>query len=297
MFRRKVVSSCTIVSRVFLNARRSVLLEDPAEGEKERELRAKIVARYRGMSLRELTNIRYGHFAEQEGATRSTASQAYSAVNQGYPFWQNASNSGQGVDWLMLFTGLALLYVSFKMLFHRLSGVSLDAASVPLWAASPETQANSLLFSIQFDAGTREQIQKAYQGVRHAYPFTDFFEWVRIHYPEYGQGIVFGYEAAVNSLVGILCNGDSRTLMKLASGVQKAIKKQNTNPAQRLDDFLMDVGALTTIQSPVRHSVASGYAPLQPPPRPLQLHGGETMSIEGAIESTPGEVHSSVPFQ
>ncbi|RNF17623.1 uncharacterized protein Tco025E_04855 [Trypanosoma conorhini] len=297
MFRRKVASSCILASRVFLNARRSVSLEDPAERERERELRARIVARYRGVSLPELSNIRYGHFAEQEGATQSTASQAYNAVSQSYPFGQNNSNGARGVDWLMLFTGLALFYVSSKMLFQRFSGFSVDAAIVPLWAASPETQAKYLIYSIQFDARAREQIQKAYHSVRQSYPFTDFFQWLRVQYPEYGQGIAFSYESAVNSLVAIFSSGDPRALMQLGRGVQKAIKKQNTNSAQRLDDFLMDVGALATVQAPVRHSMASGYAVPQPPPQPLQLHGGEPMSIQGALESAPGEAHSSVPFQ
>ncbi|EAN93389.1 hypothetical protein C3747_7g302 [Trypanosoma cruzi] len=297
MFRLRAYSSCAIGFHVFLNTRRSLSIEESAEREKERTLREKVLARYRGTNFPELVNIRYGHFAEKEGATRSAASQAYRAVSQDRFFGQNASSGRQGVDWFMLFTGLALFYVSSKMLLQRLSGTSLDGASVPLWTANPETQAKFLLFSLQFDPNNREQIQQAYHSVRQAYPFTDFFQWLRVQHPEYGQGIVFSYEAAVNSLVTIISSGDSWALMNLARGFQNALKKRNTNSAQRIDDFLTDVGALAGAQSPGRYSMLPGYAPPQPPLQPLQLHGDEPMNIQGAIESPPSESHGSVPFQ
>ncbi|KEG12081.1 hypothetical protein DQ04_02021070 [Trypanosoma grayi] len=297
MLRRKLLSSCRVFSQPLLDARRSVIAEDPLEREREKELRQRVIQRYRGVNLPELTDFRYGHFAAQEGATTSAASQAYATVNNGFPMGGAGSSGRQGVDWLMLFTGFALVYVSSKFMLQRFSFGDIDNINMPLWSASLETQAKYLLFSIQYDVRTREQIRQAYHNVRQTNPFTDFFQWLRVQHPEYGHGVLYNYENAVGTLVSILSSGSSDSLMTLARSVQNALRKQGGSPAQRIDDFVTDLGALAGMRRVQGNTFSTGYVNSPPPPPSVQVYGTEPVTILNALDATPSKEHSSVPFQ
>ncbi|ORC89432.1 uncharacterized protein TM35_000122070 [Trypanosoma theileri] len=298
MFRRISSTSCAFNAPFLVNARRFLIPEDPLEREREKELREKVLQRYRGMKIPEMVNFRYGHFASEEGATASAASQAYYAANGGLPIGGAGSTGRQGVDWLMLFTGCALVYVTSKFMLRRFSGGDMDDVSIPLWTASLDVQAKYLLFSIQFDVTAREEIRKSYHNVRQANPFTDFFQWLRFRHPEFGQGIVYSYDDAVETLTTILSSGNSQTLMILARGVQNALRKKDGNPAQRIDEFLISLGALARVKRMETNTLVPGYVqPTLLPPQPTVVYGTEPTTIQNALDATPSERHSSVPFQ
>ncbi|KAH9597665.1 hypothetical protein LSM04_006614 [Trypanosoma melophagium] len=298
MFRRILSPSCTFSAPVLINARRFLIPEDPLEREREKELREKVLQGYRGMKLPEMTDFRYGHFASGEGAITSATSQAYYAANSGFSLGGAGSVGRQGVDWLMLFTGLALVYMTSKVMFQRFSVGNMDDVSVPLWTASLDVQAKYLLFSIQFDVKAREEIRKSYHNVRQANPFTDFFHWLRFQHPEFGQGTVYSYDDAVKTLTTILSSGNSQTLMILARGVQNALRKKDGNPSQRIDEFLVSLGAIARVERMETNTLVPGY--MQPPilsPQTPLVYGTEPTNIQSALDVTPSERHSSVPFQ
>lgn len=214
--------------------------QDPVETEREKELRQRVLAQYRGMQVPEMTNFQYGHFAT--GGIRATATQqAY--ADAGFQNFSQAMGGGMRtvkVDWLMLFTGVALVYVTGKLMFQQFT-MGMSDVQLPLWTASLELQAKYILFTVQFDSHTRDYLQKEFQAVREANPFADFFEWLRVQRPEYGNGRRSTFENSMTAVMVQLRSNDRSTLFPFYGAVRQAMMRRGGDAQDRIDTFLDNV--------------------------------------------------------
>lgn len=295
---------------------------DLMEREREKELRRQVLQKYKGMEIPEMTSFEYGHFSTG-GIQAAAAQQAmrgqgftgfFGAENRsggtnggnssggnednGWSAGKNAGAPGTGVprafrvDWLMLFTGFALVYASGKILWNPATR-SVSDLEFPLWSASLETQAKHLLFSVQFDERTREEMKREFQTVRQTNPFADFFQWVSSRNPEFCRGDRSSAETNVGTLVGVLSSTNSRDLVALASALRHSLSRRGGDAGSRVDGFMAQVLSNGALVGGLQGTFGAGrfavpaYPP--PPPSPPSPYGLEP-------HNEPG-VHSTNPFE
>lgn len=301
----KVSSTICAGNARFLFSKSCPLLieQSPEELARENELRQKIQQKYRGMQIPPITNHQYGHFSTM-GINETAAQQAAGdAGSQNFGAFGGQPFQGKGrVDWIMLLTGCALVYFSGKILFNQMTR-GVEGLEMPLWTASVEMQAKHLLFAVQFSQHEQEQLKKDFEVVRQANPFTNFFEWVRSRRPEFCAGRKYSPDYVLNSLISALRSNDSTQLASLARTLQQAMRQQNGDSLQRVDDFVerlqatgymfqsMRGAAPVNAFLPSPHSAANFMPPAEPP-----QGGAERSDLSSALEAKSGEAHSSTPF-
>lgn len=279
----------------------------PDERRREEDLRRKVQERYRGMQIPEMTNHEYGHFssmginaAAAQQATSSAGGQGFTGFS-GMPFQR-----GGRVDWLMLLTGLALVYFSGKIMLNQLTQ-GVDGLNMPLWIASVETQAKHLLFAVQFNQAEQKQMRQDFHTARQMNPFVDFFEWVHTQRPEFCCGQRYSSEHVMGILVSALRNGDSTQLATLARTLQTTVSRQGGDSLQRIDDFVDQLQAAGYLLQAVRgfghsslpntQSQQNYQSPaVEAPQYQLQSAGGPQSGIQNALDVNNSETHSSTPF-
>lgn len=274
---------------------------DLVEREREKELRQLVLQKYRGMQIPEMTDIQYGHFSTG-GIQAAAAQQAMSSQGYGSMFSSagggststaaggscstgncGAGGSGGGAgasgatggmpngmpmkprtDWLMLFTGLALMWVSAKIIYSQMTR-GVDDLDFPLWTASLEVQAKHLLFCVQFDDQTRSQLKRDFQVVRQSNPFADFFQWVHSRQPQYLSGRVNSLDMAIGAVIQSLSNTNSRELMSFATALRQSLTRKGGDPQTRLDDFVNNLSPANSMLATMGGLSGRGGASSAPP--------------------------------
>lgn len=314
------------VSAASFATTRVARMVDESERAKEQQLREQVLTKYRGMKIPEMTNYEYGHFATA-GINAAARDQAFR--NSGFGLFNTGSTSQQAdgtndqqqqstsqtsgvmggagstgqkkVDWLMLFTGVALFYFSTKILFQQLTR-GVEGLNIPLWAASIEVQAKHLIYSVQFDSETKESLQKQFISVREANPFADFFSWVHSTRPEFGSGRRFSYDNAMHIMVSLLRSSDTSQLMSFARALQQALMRRGGDPQDRLDTFLDKVQGMAPMSLPP--GIGGGTMNLSPSPQNTANHSSSglmqpnsSLELNDILSSGSEGPHSSTPFQ
>lgn len=275
-------------------SRSSILLveQDLVERERERELRQQTLRKY-GMNIPEMTEYNYGHFSSQGIGSAAVNQAGFSFIpGSGLPLGNTTSSKGQ-VNWLMLLTGCALVYFSAKIMFQQLNK-GIDDFDIPLWTASVETQAKHLIFSVQFDHSTKEDLKRQFHSVRQVNPFFDFFEWVRSVRSDFLHGSRYSAETTMNTVATLLSRTERRDVMMFANTLQRSLWKTGGSPATRLDDFMDSINMGENLLNAAQMTpfvMSSGNRSPAP----------ETVGSEGHVTGFPSNPtigpHSSTPFE
>nr|CCC93382.1 conserved hypothetical protein [Trypanosoma congolense IL3000] len=295
MFRRKLYHLSSTSPFVGFTTKR-MIAQDPQEHRRESELRQRVLKSYGGLHLPEFSGYNYGHFSTG-GPTTSAAIRAKGIATDNTLHTGASIPKGQRVDWLMFLTGVALLYVSTKMLIERLSGGAVGNLVLPSWVASIDEQANHLLFVVQYDKVNRERVKEEYAADRKINPFITFFQWLAIRHPEYGHGSQFYRDVALNSLSQALSSGNQQTLLALATNTRDALSRKNESPAKRIDYFISKMGISSTPLPLSPGAVIPTYSHSSMSPNPLRVFGTENETIQTVLDVTPSGSHGSVPFR
>ncbi|KAG8343250.1 hypothetical protein ERJ75_000271200 [Trypanosoma vivax] len=265
---------------------------DPEEESRENVLRDKVVKGYRGLRFQGISDFRYAHFAT-EGISASSA--ALEGKTENKPDSTDGENSSKvnEVDLPMLFAGASLVLLSLMMLHKRYSTDG-STVSLPSWVGSLETRANHVLFVVQYDAKQREQMQNEYLIFRKTNPFVPFFQWLALHYPDYGHGLQFNYDVAMNTLFQWLSDKSKHESFALASAIQIATRSRGISSFQRLDNFIGSLGAV----QPNGNTTLS-IAPCYSQPRSAlgdPYFVTTDTGIQNIAHTNLTEQHGSVPF-
>ncbi|KPI89580.1 hypothetical protein ABL78_1348 [Leptomonas seymouri] len=306
MLRRvKLPSPSFMRSGRFLFSRTcNLLLEQSAEERaREEELRQKIQQKYRGMQIPPIAEHHYGHFSTM-GINETAAHQAAGdARSQDFGNFGGQNVQGRGkVDWMMLFTGCALVYFSGKIFFNQFTR-GVNGLEMPLWTASVEIQAKHLVFAIQFNRDEQDQLKKEFEAFRQTNPFVNFFEWLRSRRPEFCSGRKYNADYVLNALVSSLRSNDNVQLASLVRTLQQSMNQQTGDSLQRVDNFverLQSTGHLLQAMHGTGPTNASAPS-FQPMPElmPSLEHTqgrAEKSDLNCALEAKSGEAHSSIPF-
>ncbi|CCW72079.1 unnamed protein product [Phytomonas sp. Hart1] len=209
-----------------------------SEQDRERELRKLVLRKYNGTSIPEINSFEYGHFSSGD-INVSTAQYAFHDSDASFN-GDILSNNGWrriiNMIWPIIFVGFALIYF-LSNVFLRTSYV-LNGLDLPLWLASIERHSKYIIFEIQFDEQTKNNLKKEFEFVHLSNPFVDFFVWVKTRKPEFEFGIRYGPEVCINTLLSFLANTEPHMLTIFYRSIQMASLKKNKSPTQRLDEFI-----------------------------------------------------------
>lgn len=229
--------------------------KDPAEAAREQALRGQIVAKYPRVNLPQYSSFTYGKYAST-GATQSSTQGAQAAGRQsaqetiaqmfgrGGPVPPNGGappppNEGASIDWLMLFAGTALVYVSSQVLFERFTTpTSGDNVIVPLWALPKEEQAIYLVYLMSFHDTVKSQLEQEYRNFRRSQPMVSFFEWLHHKYPMFGSGRRHSRAEVLDLVSHTLTAGGSYQLATLGRLASNAIANTNGDVLTNIDEFV-----------------------------------------------------------
>lgn len=270
MLRRFAVSSGVALSSASLHphaasrrvASSSSVGDSQTQQAREDALRQEIVAKYK-IHLPRITEFTYAKFASSAassnsaGGPQSAAQDAFkrffsssSAPSSGSDNSQNGQQKQQkqgqpgapeGIDWLMLLTGSALVVATSQLLMDRMSGpTSGDGLVVPLWELNYADQARYLLFLVSADKFTRDQLQQEFERTRAAgYPLLSFFDWIEQRYPAYGAGRKYPKSVGVDMLSTTLQSASSFQLAAVGRLATDSIGSHSgADPQGKVDDFL-----------------------------------------------------------
>ncbi|CCW64555.1 unnamed protein product [Phytomonas sp. EM1] len=211
---------------------------ESSERERECELRRQVLYKYNGVKIPELVSFNYGHFSSVNinlSATQYALRDADDSFNSNI-LPNNSSKEIRRMIWLMILSGLTLIYFLRKVVLQTSRG--LNDLELPLWLASIERQSKHIIFLIQFDEQTRIDLRKEFESVHFLNPFIDFFDWVKTKRPEFGLGIRYDPGVSIGILLTFLANTESHVLTIFIRSIQMASLKRNVSPMQRLDEFI-----------------------------------------------------------
>lgn len=290
---RRVVHS---VTQSALPARRcfhaSALFRSATDTEAERVreagLRAQITAKYPNLKLAPVPEF---HYAQYHGSANAASSSAQQDTSGGSGSRQQ---SPQQIDWLMLLTGTALVYISSDMLAERLKGpAASDTLGLPIWCLPYDQQARYLLFTVSADKFVRNQLQQEFSSVRAHYPLLSFFDWLDQRYPGYGCGRRYPRQTAVDLVTSVLQRGTNFQLAAFGRVCGDAIATPGGgDPQGRVDLFLEKVEKIGVMPLLANTALpAGGLFGLQPPLAPP----GYPATAAPTYSSTASPVTSSGP--
>ncbi|CAD2220950.1 hypothetical protein, conserved [Angomonas deanei] len=203
----------------------------------------------------------------------------------------------------MLLTGGLLVFVTTKIMFQQATR-GVDDLDMPLWIGSTYLQAEHLIFNIQFDHDTRENLKNEFREVRDAalqnlQPYPGFFDFVRFKRPEFGSGRQYNSQTVMDALIQSMSSSDTKGQTQVVRLVHQMLQTRSGTPESRLDDFMNKMNTLSLYRSPLpmgggAFPTQRVYQPIPPPPPPVHPPA-DTDTTHASANQDSGS-GGSVPF-